>query len=129
MKRALIMTISLFLLQIANAQNSEDSKMHTKKNELFYTMNVIKKYDTFYAEWIDFHDKETEDRYDAIECEVYLNNKKIGIIFLVQSWYQEDRKEFPKVRTSFKTKIFELDQYYAPVEHNNVNFNEIQIIE
>lgn len=78
---------------------------------------------------MDFNDRETEDPYDAIECHVYINNEKIGTIFLVQSLNQTIRNRFPEVGTSFKTEFFNLQQYYTPVENYNVNFNKIIILE
>jgi len=121
------------VLLIFSISKTALSKSYTEKNNFsdttIYVLKVIKKYDTFYAEWLDYHDKQTEDRYDAIECEVYCDNKKIGLIYLVQHWNQTDRKVFPLVGTTFKAEKFDLEQYYVPVQAFNVNFVDINIIE
>jgi hypothetical protein len=93
-----------------------------------YTLKAIKFYDTYYAEWGLVNDKEYEDRYDGMECEIYENGKLIGVITVFQHWFNKNRKQYPKIGETIKVEAFDYKVNRIPAGKYNVEFSELKIV-
>lgn len=65
----------------------------------FYTLVAVRHYSTFYAEWGVADGMEYEDRYEAVEFEVFSDGAHLGSVAAVQHWFAGDRAVLPAPAT------------------------------
>lgn len=73
-----------------------------------YTLTVIERMDTYYAEYLQAEDgSDMEERYDGILLSIAYKNKIIDEIVAYQLWFSPDYIEYPEIGTEFNVTKFD----------------------
>jgi hypothetical protein len=91
----------------------------------FYTLVAVRHYSTFYAEWGAADGMEYEDRYEAVEFEVYSDGVNLGSVAAVQHWFAGDRSVLPAPGDTIAVEAFELETRALPTSMRNVFFSDL----
>lgn len=91
----------------------------------FYTLVAARHYSTFYAEWGVADGLEYEDRYEAVEFEVYSDGAHLGSVAAVQHWFAEDREVLPTPGDTIAVEAFDLETRVLPASMRNMFYSEL----
>ncbi len=93
-----------------------------------FTMAAVRHCPVFYAEWGVADDGvEYEDRYEAVEFEVYSDGAHLGSVAAVQRWLAEDRTVMPAPGDTILVEAFDLEARALPAFARNVLYSDLVI--
>lgn len=90
-----------------------------------FTLAAVRHYSTFYAEWGVAEGVEYEDRYEAVEFEVYSEGVHLGSVAAVQHWFAEDREVLPAPGDTIMVEAFDLETRALPASKRNVFYSDL----